>query len=125
MGENEEFEQQEENIGYKIVAGKEYTIKRQEYNGSVFYKIPVYKTHQDNTTQEGLKNVRFEGGADLIDKTRIKIISAFEDFYQKDKFNTIFTLVIRKYEITSQPEEVINQAYNEFNSADNSFDLPF
>lgn len=122
--ENEEFQEQN-SIGYKIIAGREYTVQRQDYNGKTYYKIPVKKNHQDGTEEFGLKQVRFKKDVELQDKTKIKILNGFEDFYQKDKYNTIFTLVITEFEITEQPAEVVNQAYDDFNSNDSDWDLPF
>lgn len=123
----EEYPQQEEinTIKYKIVSGREYTISRQDFNGKTFYSIPLKKNNQDGTEVFGKKIVRFRNGIELQDKTRIKIISAFEDFYQKDRYNTMFTLFITEFEITGQPESVINEAYNEFNNDNNLFELPF
>lgn len=122
--ENEEFQEQN-SIGYKIIAGREYTVQRQDYNGKTFYSIALQKKDLDGTVVFGKKTVRFKKDVELQDKTKIKILKGFEDFYQKDKYNTIFTLFITEFEITEQPAEVVNQAYDDFNSNDSDWDLPF
>lgn len=122
--EEENYEENSRGIDYKIVEGKIYTINRQDHNGKAFYKITVKKKNKDGTTTYGNKNIFFRKDVELQDKTKIKINKAMEDFWNKDKYTTIFSLVVLDFEVVSQPEEAINKAYEDFNNNDD-FDLPF
>lgn len=128
MEENNNYEQEQEQeecyIDYKIKPGKEYNIERQDYNGKAFYKISISKKNKDGTKYYAKKNVFFKEGVELENNTRIKIKKAFEDFWNKDKFTPIFSVFITDFEIISRPEDVINNAYDDFNN-DNGLDLPF
>jgi hypothetical protein len=115
-------EQEQEKRPYKIMLGDVVTVARNDYNGHTFYKIYFRKKVQDETTIEGTKNIRFKGDVDIEDGTKIRILDMFEDFYNKDRFNTIWTLVIMDYEIV-ETEKAIEE-YNE-TMANMDDDLPF
>lgn len=124
---NNEEDNNKVGLDYKIQSGREYVVNRQDFNGKTFYSINVRKKNRDDTETFAKKGIRFAGGADIKDKTKIKILSGFEDFYFKkgDKYNAIFSLVITNYEITGQSEEAINQAYDIFNTENKEFELPW
>lgn len=119
-------------IGYKIQAGKEYIVNRHDYNGKAFYSITISKKNIDNTKEFAKKQITFKGNPDLKDKTKIKILKGFEDFYFKSEdtkhYNPIFKLCILDFEITESPnieEEEIKEAYNSLIDKNDNTELPF
>ena len=104
----------EEKKPYKINIGDVVTIERQDYNGYVFYKIPVSKRTKDGVLN-AYKSVRFNTGIELNDKTTIKIKDMFEDFYMANKYNATFTLFISDFEIIKEND------YNEISYDPYSF----
>lgn len=108
---------------YKIMIGDVVTIYRSDYKGKAYYKICKTKKNMDDTFTYGSKNVTFPKDVELENETRIRILDMYEDFYQKDKYTTIWTLFIKDFEIV---DEI--QAYGDYNLAIEDFsneDLPF
>ena len=117
MNEEKDF------IGYKIVAGKDYMVFRSEYNGKIFYNIQVSKKNYDGTKEVAYKSIRFKQGVDVPDRTIIIPKAGFEDFYKKDKYTTIFTLVITDFEIKENKELDKSSAIEEYNNAVSESDI--
>lgn len=108
---------------YKIMLGDVVTIYRSDYQNFTFYKVKMVKKNVDGTFTDGWKNVRFPKDVDIPDGTKIRIIDMFEDFYNKDKYTTIFTLFINEHEVVD-----VEQSYAEYESVINGVtdeDLPF
>ena len=108
---------------YKVEIGDIVTINRTDYQNFTFYKIKISKKNADGTFTEGWKNVRFPKDVDIPDKTKIRILDMFEDFYNKDRFLTIFTLFIREWEVIDD-----EQSYADYENSINYVnddDLPF
>lgn len=103
-------------LGYKIMADKEYMVFRSETAGKVFYKIQVSKKNYDGTKEVGYKNIKFKRGVELEDRTIIIPKAGFEDFYNKDKYTTIFTLVITDFDIVANPVVNTADAINNYNN---------
>ena len=103
-------------LGYKIMADKEYMVFRSETNGKVFYKIQVSKKNFDGTKEVGYKNIKFKRGIELQDRTIIIPRAGFEDFYNKDKYTTIFTLFITDFDIVQNPVVDTANAINNYNN---------
>ena len=103
-------------LGYKIMAGKEYMVFRTENAGRVYYKIQVSKKNFDGTKEVGYKNIKFKRGIELEDRTIIIPKAGFEDFYNKDKYTTIFTLFITEFDIVQNPVVDTTNAINNYNN---------
>lgn len=122
-----EENQEKKKINNVIREDKEYKIHRTYFNNKPVYYIKVAKKNIDGTTLFGKKRILFKTGVDIPDQTKIKILSGFETFYNKVNQNnpkapwTIFMFFVTDFEIVSQPDEVINQAYNEFNQGNNNY----
>ena len=101
--EKEEKEQRPKRP-YKIMLGDIVTVYRNDYNGKTFYKLVCNKKLYDNTTIVGNKPIRFKAGVDLPHGTRIRILDMFEDFYNKDLYNTIWSLFINEFEIVDEKD---------------------
>ena len=87
---------------------KDCTIYRNDYNGNPLYSIGLSHKKQDGTWENGYMNCKFPKGTDLLNKTRIKIHSAWIDFYLKDKTTHPY-IFINKYEVVqiNQDEELL------------------
>lgn len=104
-------------------------IFRKEYEGRVFYTMGISHKKQDGTYENGYINCRFPKDANIPDKTRIMLVSAWLDFYIKDKA-TIPYIFINKYEIVEDTNKVevpqnIKSNYKEEEIALTDADLPF
>lgn len=100
-----------------IETEKEYRIFRNENNGKVYYRIGLSHKKQDNTWEHGTMDCRFPKDADIPNKSKIKIHSAWLDFWLKDKVSHPYVF-INKYEIITenkQQEEPTEEA-NEFSA---------
>lgn len=82
----------------ELVSNKEEMIFRNEYNGKVSYSLGLSKKKQDGSYEKGYINVSFKKGVELQNQTKIKIKSAWLDFYKKDKA-TIPTIFINDFDI--------------------------
>ena len=87
---------------FKIMIGDTVNVERNDFNGMIFYKVKVSKNN-NGTKLYGYKPVRFKKDVSLENGTRIIIKDMFEDFYNKDRFNTVFSLFITDFEI-AQPD---------------------
>lgn len=125
----EELEQEEFVEGYKIKAGREYIIRRQEYGGRVFYKIFINQKQYDGTLLELFKIVKFKGSPDIPDFTRILIKKFVENGYYSTKdtnhYNPQWALTILDWDIVEQSHAEINSALNQYNNSNNDDFLPF
>lgn len=128
MQEIENKEEAELVEGYKIRAGNTYYVNRQEYNGNVFYKIPVIQKNYDGTTVTLYKNVVFKDKPDIADNTKIRIKKFVENGYykknDKNHYNPMFVLMIYDWEIVEQSSEQVESAYNDYQNAINQDDVP-
>jgi hypothetical protein len=94
--------------GYMFNVGDIVKVERNDYQEMVFYKIQVVKESQTGREVIGYKNIRFaDPTTNIPSGTRIKLLDIEEDFYQKDKYTTIFTLKINDYE--NLGEEMFNE----------------
>lgn len=115
--------------GYKIRCGYTYNIFRQRNDkGQVFYKIPMHKKLSNGDTLTGYKQVKFankEKDTDFPDQAVIRPLRLFEDFYMKDQFNPICTVVFTDWEIIKSEEELRKDAINDYAVTIEMDDLPF
>lgn len=126
----EELNQEEPEFveGYKIKAGNTYLIKRQEYNGNVFYKIPLKQKNNDGTVLDLEKTVMFKDKPDIPDGSKVLIKKFVENGYYKKQdvrhYNPIFILLIYDWEIVAQSEQTINDAFQDYQKAKVDDDIP-
>ena len=83
-----------------IESDKEKTIYRNEVNGKALYSIGLSHKKQDGSWENGYMTCRFPKDADIPNKTKIKIVNAWLDFYTKDKVTHPY-IFINKYEIVN------------------------
>lgn len=83
-----------------IESDKEKTIYRNEVNGKALYSIGLSHKKQDGSWENGYMTCRFPKDADIPNKTKIKIVNAWLDFYIKDKVTHPY-IFINKYEIVN------------------------
>lgn len=99
-----------------IECEKEKMIFRNENNGKVFYSIGLSKKNQDGKYTSGYITCRFPKDANIENKTKIKILNAWLDFWVDDKKITHPYIFINKYEITeigNIPKNVKSERSNE------------
>lgn len=105
------------NISYKVNTTDTYIVFKKYINGKPFYMIGVSKKCYDKRIW-GYKVVRFNNGIELEDRSVIKIIKGFEDFYYKKQPNgvrkTEFPLHIEEFELYDTPESLKNRATKEY-----------
>lgn len=82
-----------------IECEKEKMIFRNENNGKVFYSIGLSKKNQDGKYTSGYITCRFPKNANIENKTKIKILNAWLDFWVDDKKITHPYIFINKYEM--------------------------
>ena len=84
----------------EIVSNKEEMIFRNEYNDKPFYTMGMSKKDKNGNYVKGYVNVSFKKGVELNNMTKIKIKSAWLDFYKKD-VQTIPYIFINDFDIIS------------------------
>ena len=82
-----------------IECEKEKMIFRNEKDGKVFYSIGLSKKNQDGKYTSGYIACRFPKNANIENKTKIKILNAWLDFWVDDKKITHPYIFINKYEM--------------------------
>ena len=84
----------------EIISNKEEMIFRKDYNGKASYSLGLSKKKQDGSYEKGYISANFKKGIELQNQTKIKIKSAWLDFYKKDK-STIPTIFINEFEVVN------------------------
>lgn len=82
-----------------IECEKEKMIFRNEKDGKVFYSIGLSKKNQDGKYTSGYIACRFPKNTNIENKTKIKILNAWLDFWVDDKKITHPYIFINKYEM--------------------------
>lgn len=113
------MEEQENAFGikYKINENGSYRIKARKWNDKIFYNIPLRQKLVDGTVEEFDRQIRFSECEPPEDGDYIKILYGFESNYRnpRDKYNWITTIVVRRYEKVDPPEQVTQEAIEEYN----------
>lgn len=117
-----------------IECEREKTIYRYEKDDKVFYNIGISKKDKEGNYINGYLACRFPKDADIPNRTKIKIVQGWVDFYVKDKITNPY-IFINKYEIVDQKEESqsdqveipqnVKTDYDDKNIELNDNDLPF
>ena len=96
-----------------IECEKEKMIFRNEKDGKVFYSIGLSKKNQDGTYTSGYITCKFPKDANIENKTKIKILNAWLDFWLDDKKITHPYIFINKYEILSDDIPNVKSNYSD------------
>ena len=96
-----------------IECEKEKMIFRNEKDGKVFYSIGLSKKNQDGTYTSGYITCKFPKNANIENKTKIKILNAWLDFWVDDKKITHPYIFINKYEILSDDIPNVKSNYSD------------
>lgn len=119
------MEENKDYIIYKVQAGYNYKVYRQDRNGFTFYKISVQKKLADGQKQYDYIPVTFKKGVDIQDKTVIKIKQAFENIvYKKEDikhWNPMISIHITEFEVIDDKIDAYNQSLQEDVDVDDLF----
>ena len=96
-----------------IECEKEKMIFRNEKDGKAYYSIGLSKKNQDGTYTSGYITCRFPKNANIENKTKIKILNAWLDFWVDDKKITHPYIFINKYEILSDDIPNVKSNYSD------------
>lgn len=96
-----------------IECEKEKMIFRNEKDGKAYYSIGLSKKNQDGTYTSGYITCRFPKEANIPNKTKIKILNAWLDFWVDDKKITHPYIFINKYEILSDDIPNVKSNYSD------------
>ena len=112
-----------------IECEKEKMIFRNEKDGKAYYSIGLSKKNQDGTYTSGYITCRFPKEANIPNKTKIKILNAWLDFWVDDKKITHPYIFINKYTL-KEDVQVPSNIKSEYDSLDSDVkledsDLPF
>ena len=109
-------------------------IFRYDNNGVASYKIGLSKKDKDGNYINGYMNCRFPKDAVIENKTKMRLIDAWVDFYVKDKITYPYVF-INKYEIVEESgkeglQELPKNTKTEYDDLDSGVqledsDLPF
>ena len=108
-------------------------IFKQQNGDNVFYSIGLGKKDKDGSYINGYMNCRFPKDAVIENKTKIKILDGWVDFYIKDKITNPY-IFINKYEIIEdgkivyEKEDIPQNIKTEYEENDielSDSDLPF
>lgn len=101
---------------YKVMPNDILYVFRNDYNGKPYYRIKLTKRFKKELII-GYKNLKFAEGIEIPDKTYIIAKDFHEDWYPKDKYNTIFTLFIKEFDIIETKERINARNFSEYEKA--------
>lgn len=87
-----------------IISNREETIFKNELNGKISYSIGLSKKKEDGTYENAYLPCRFRKDVSLENKTKIKIKSAWIDFFKIEK-KTYWYVFINEFEKVGSKEE--------------------
>lgn len=96
-----------------IECEKEKMIFRNEKDGKVYYSIGLSKKNQDGKYTSGYITCRFPKETNIPNKTKIKILNAWLDFWVDEKKITHPYIFISKYEILSDDIPNVKSNYSD------------
>lgn len=109
--ENNEEKKFIEDKHYKVKCGNEYYVRKKTIESGDLVISNYYivcKKRIDGRDVSFPKKVRFRSGVELKDNTKIVIKDFFEDVMEnkKDKFNPIWHIFIKDFEIIEEPDDM-------------------
>lgn len=104
----------------EIVSNREEMIFKSEYNDKPIYRIGLSKKDKNGNYIKGYMNVNFKKGVELDNMTKIKIKSAWLDFYKVD-IKTVPVIFISEFEIVDENKKDPFEEFGE--SIKTDFDL--
>ena len=96
-----------------IECEKEKMIFRNEKDGKIYYSTGLSKKNQDGKYTSGYIPCRFPKDANIENKTKIKILNAWLDFWVDEKKITHPYIFISKYEILSDDIPNVRSNYSD------------
>lgn len=129
----EENNEEKMYINYKVYAGYEYIVNRNDFNGQAKYNITVIQKTIDGQKIQVHIPVKFKKDVEVLDKTKIKIKQAYENVWyradDKKHFQPILSIQINDFDIVEESPEShsdeIQQYNNEMQQNNDDMDLPF
>lgn len=116
----------------EIVSNRDETIFRRDFDGKALYSIGISKKNQDGSYDNGYIPVRFKKDVELDNKTKIRINTAWLDFYlTKDNktspyiFICDFDKVEEKKDVFAEYEKLTAKTKIEEQLQITDEDLPF
>lgn len=111
---------------YKIEPGDKVKIKRTDFNGYTFYKVPLTKKNKNGVKETYEKTVVFPKDTDIPDGSYVRIKDFYEDMYfgKVDKYNPIWTIRVLDYELLGDEineETALSDYFSEV--AENGIDI--
>lgn len=88
-----------------VISDKEEMIFKNERDGKVTYSIGLSKKKEDNTWERGYFPVRFRKDVTLEDKTKIKIKSAWIDFFKIEKKTYLYIFINEFDKVNQEPQK--------------------
>lgn len=92
----------------EIISNRGEMIFKNEKDGKISYSIGLSKKKEDGTYENGYILARFRKDVELDDRTKIKIKSAWLDFFKIEK-RTLPYIFINDFEKVENKEEVKEQ----------------
>ena len=99
---------------------KEKVIFRKDFNNKASYSTSVSKKKQDGSYENGYIPIAFRKDTHLKDRTKIKILDGWWDFFTINK-KTIVYFFINKFELASDMD-AMKQVSDNFDKVE---ELPF
>ena len=115
----------------EVVSNRDEMIFKNEHDGRIFYSIGISKKNQDGSYENGYIPVRFKKDVELDNMTKIRINTAWIDFYTKDKktypyiFVCDFDKVLEKKDAFEEYEKLTTKTKIEEQLQITDADLPF
>lgn len=76
-----------------IISKQEHMIFKNEKDGKISYQIGLSKKKEDGSYENGYIPVRFRKDIELNDRTKIKIKSAWLDFFKIEKRTMLYIFI--------------------------------
>jgi len=110
-----------------IISKNEHLVFKNEKDNKVSYSIGISKKKEDGTYENGYIPVRFRKDIELNDRTKIKIKSAWLDFFKIEKRTMLYIFIndFEKVENEVQQQKSVDNWDAGKNVEFDENDLPF
>lgn len=111
----------------EIISNREETIFKNEKDGKISYSIGLSRKKEDGTYENGYIPVRFRKDIELNDRTKIKIKSAWLDFFKIEKRTMLYIFIndFEKVENEVQQQKSVDNWGSAKDIDIDSMELPF